>query len=356
MNEIAILGISTLLISFTVAMFCLSRIPFDVFPKEYEFKLDPFWYIWGLMLLGSVIIYTIYPYDVDAIKDYNYMSIVLPFALSALIYFCYLLDINIITNIVILLCSILVVFMQQDSFAVFDKLPYWQDRLLLSLILFIISRGFVVINGLGATACMQYCTVLISGILLAYLGVAPKLLALIAIVYLGIMLAYGFFSWPPEKLVVTNGGFSALGFILACFMLDMSVEHSETSMFIASSYLFTEIGVYLYSRFILNEKYEFSFMHTKYYKLSNDGEYENYIVVSLLKIFAVNILLSYMQIYTSERIALPVFAVALNFWILSIISGETKLGDVFSITKYSIRGVGKIFSKKKKQTKKSKIK
>ena len=347
MSEIVILGLSAFFICFTVATFFLSRIPFDIYPEEYEFKLDPFWYIWGIMLIGSVAIYTIYPYTSDAVKSYDYFDVILPFVLSALIYFCYLTGIASIANIVILLCSIGVVFTQKSDLVVFDTLPYWQDRLLISLILFTITRGFVVVNGLGATACMQFCTVLISTLLLAYFGVVPMLLVLIAAVYLGVMVAYGFFSWPPEKLVVTNGGYSALGFILAYFMMNMSIEHSEVSMFIASSYLFTEIGISLYNRFIMNEKYEQAFMYTSYYKLSNEGEHESYVVTSLIKLFIVNIVLSCMQLFTAERIALPFFAVALNFWVLSLISGDSKLSDVFSITRYSIRGLGKVLNKNK---------
>ena len=100
MNEIVILGFSAFFIAFTIATFFLSRIPFDIYPEEYEFKIDPFWYIWGVMLIGSMIVYTIYPNTGDAIKNYNYADIVLPFGLSALIYFSYLLGVNILTNII----------------------------------------------------------------------------------------------------------------------------------------------------------------------------------------------------------------------------------------------------------------
>ena len=43
MNEAFLYGIGALLICFTAGTFFLSRIQTDVYPEDYEFKLDPFW-------------------------------------------------------------------------------------------------------------------------------------------------------------------------------------------------------------------------------------------------------------------------------------------------------------------------
>ena len=346
MNFFLVFGISTLFICFTIATFFLSRIPQGVLSDNYEFKLDPFWTLWGVMLFGALGVYTFFPENTDMIKNYGYIGITLPFVFSALIYFSYMLGIKYITSIVILLFSVVMSFLQPDTFCIIENIPYWADRLIVALIIFIVSRGLGLINGLGALSSMQFIAVMIVSIVLAHLGAAPQLLAMISAAYLGTMLAFTFFSYPPEKLIITYGGFSSIGFIMACFMLDMSVEYSEISMMIAVAYLLTEVGFALYNRIILNEKYEQDFLYTSYYKISNAGEYEKHVVYGIFKIFIINIVLAIMQTVATERVALLVFSIAVNIWMLSVVSGEAKFSDVFSVTKWSFRGVKKIISKK----------
>lgn len=350
MNYFLIFGISTLFICFTVATFFLSRIPQGVYPDDYVFKLDPFWYIWSIMLFGALGVYTFFPEQLDKIKNYGYLGILLPFVLSGIIYFCYLLGMKYITSIAIFLASLCMSFIQPDSFCIIEDIPYVADRLIVALIMFTIAKGLGLINGLGAISSMQFIAVMIVSIALAHFGAAPQLLAMIASAYLGVMLAFVFFSFPPEKLIITIGGFSAIGFLMACFMLDMAVEYSEVSMMIASAYLLTEVGTSLYNRLVLNEKYEQSFLYTSYYKISNSGEYENHVIYGVFKIFLINIVLAVMQVMSSERIALLVFAITINIWMLSVIAGESKISDVFSITKWGVKGVKKIISKKKNKS------
>ncbi len=350
MNFFLTFGICTLFICFTVATFFLSRIPQGIFSDDYVFKLDPFWYIWSVMLFGAIGVYIFFPEQSDMIKNYGVFDILLPFIFSAIIYFTYILGIKGITSIVILLLSICMCFMQPETFCVIEGIPYWADRLIVALIMFVISRGLGLLNGLGAISSMQFISVMIVSIVLAHLGAAPQLLAMIAVAYLGTMLAFTFFSCPPEKLILTIGGFSAIGFIMACFMLNMAIEYSEISMMIAVAYLLTEVGIALYNRFILNERYEQNFLYTSYYKISNDGEHENHVVYGVFKILIINTVFALMQVAASERIALLIFSIAINIWMLSVISGESKLNDVFSITKWGFRGVKKVISKKNKKS------
>ena len=82
-------------------------------------------------------------------------------------------------------------------------------------------------------------------------------------------------------------------------------------------------------------------MRTSYYIISNDAEDEKRVVYGVLKIFIVSILMALTQTIAVERIALPVFSVALNLWFLSILSGQTKPDGFFSITKFGYRVVKK---------------
>ena len=61
MNDFLIYGIGGLLICFTFATFLLNRIDVDIIPEEYEFKLDPFWSLAGVMLIGGVGVYSLFP-------------------------------------------------------------------------------------------------------------------------------------------------------------------------------------------------------------------------------------------------------------------------------------------------------
>lgn len=60
MNEAFLYGIGALLICFTAGTFFLSRIQTDVYPEDYEFKLDPFWYVFGLLFVSGLLIFISY--------------------------------------------------------------------------------------------------------------------------------------------------------------------------------------------------------------------------------------------------------------------------------------------------------
>ncbi len=349
MNEVVIFGLSALFICFTVTNFFLSRIPLEIYAEDYDYRLDPLFTVFFVMLLGGIGCFMFFPPYFDTVKDYGYLDFILPFVFSGVIYFCYLLGIDVITNIVSILLCLIMAFIQPDDFRMFNGyLPYWQDRLLIAGLLFVISKGMSLLNGLGAIASAQFMLVMLTSATLAYFGVAPKLLAVVGAAYGGAMLAFTFFSWPPEKLIMTNGGFASIGFILGCFMLNMSVEYSATSMFIATSFLFTEVGYVLYNRYILNHKKEQAYMNSTYYNISNEGEYEREVVIGVMKIFFVNFLLSILQIASDENVALPFFSVALNMWMLSVLAGDATSMQMFSITKWGFRSIKGMISGKNK--------
>lgn len=349
MNEVMIYGIGALLVCFTVLTFLLSRLPTNIFPEDYEFKLDPFWYVTAVMLVGVTVIFFLFPDMHDTVKDYHYTGILLPFVFAAVIYLCYLLDVDWLTNVLTFGAAYIITYMQPDDFQLFPtQLAPWQDKLAVAAILFVLSKGLGLLNGIGGVASIQFCAVMVAAVVLAYFGGLPQFLAVIAMAYLGTMIAFAFFSWPPEKIVMSNGAFASIGFIMGCFMLDAANEFAEVPMLVAASYLVTEVLIALYNRFICHEKTDYLYMNTSYYKTSNDRQYEAGVARGILKILAIDVVLSLMQIVAYERLAIPVFAVALNLWFLSILSGDTNPEELVSLTKWGKKIVKGVFSKKKK--------
>lgn len=348
MSESFILGLGFLLVCFVLSTFVLTRIQTDIFPEEYEFKLDPFWYLFGLFLLTSVSVYYLQPVGVDTIKTYSLLNFTLPVIFSALIYFCYLLDVAWLTNLITYALALCIAFMQPDDFVLFPEyFTPLQDKFIVALLILLVSKGLGYLNGSGGIASAQFVVVMLTAFLLTYFGILPKILGSFALAYLGIMLAFTFLSWPPEKVMISEGGFSALGFIMACFMVDASVEFSDASMFIASAYLFTELGCIFYNRFILRQKTEYWFMNTSYYRLLELGASEKALAFSIAKILFVNVLLALFQIAAYERLALPFFAVAFNLWLLSILSGDTKPEELLSVSKWGKNVVKRVLTKNK---------
>lgn len=347
MIENLVFSIGILLSSFVLATFILSRIPSHIFPEEYEFKLDPFWYMIGLLLIFSGIVYYTAPSFPDTIKDYSVWDFVLPIIFSVIIYFFYLLGISWLTPIIIYLLALVICFLQPDTFNLFpEHLSPLQDTFVEALFITLIAIGLGLLNGLPAIASMQFNTIMLVCIVLTYLGILPQILGFMALTYFGVMLAFSFLSWPPEKIMMTNEGFISLGFTLACFMLQASVEFSEASMAIAAAFLFTELGYAFYHRFILMQKREYLFMNTTCFKLYELGADEKVICISILKIFLLNILLAFIQTVSYERIALTVFAIGLNFWYLSILSGDTQPEELLSISKWGRKVIKASFAKK----------
>ena len=342
MSEVYIYGLASMLIFFVLSTYCFSRIPEDYFPENYEFKLDPFWYLIAFLFVGCSVTYFSFDKYYDSIKEYKYFDFALPLIFACLIYVVCLLGSNLFANSFIFVLAYIMTYLQPDNFMLFpDYLEPWQDRLVVSGIILVISRGLSLLNGLGAIASLQFLVVLLTAIALSLLGLTPNLIFVMAMCYTGIMLSFCFLSWPPEKIVMNNDAWSAFGFILGCFALNLSVECSEASMFIALSYLFTEVVLAIYNRYILGQKTNYLYMNTSYYTISNDGEDEKRVVYGVLKIFIVCVFMALTQTIAVERIALPVFSVALNLWFLSILSGQTKPDGFFSITKYGYRFVKK---------------
>lgn len=350
MSELLTYGIASLMICFTALTFILYRVPNDIFPEDYEFQLDPFWYVFGVMFLGCSVVYFVFPKLPDMIHEYHYLSLFLPFVFGGIIYLAYVFGSNLTVNLLTFGLGLIISYLQPDDFQLFpDQLAPWQDKLAVAFILFFISKGLGLLNGLPAIASMQFSAVMISAALLAHFSAIPQILGIIALTLLGCMLAFCFFSWPPEKLVISHGGFSAFGFIMGCFMLTSATEFADAPMCIAASYLITEVGVAFYNRFICGDKAEYLYMSTSYYKTSQDEQYSLGVARGILKVLTIDVVLSVLQIAATARFALPVFSIALNLWILSILSGDTNPEDVISLTKWSKKAIKGVFSKSKKE-------
>lgn len=357
MNELMTYGLSAMLICFTVLTFVLSRFQTDVFPEEYEFALDPFWYVISVLFLGGTVTYFIFPTLPDMICELKYIQILLPFIFAVLIYFCFLFELNFLGNLVMLGAAGAITYMLPDNFALFPQcLTLWQDRLSTIAIIFVFAKGLGLLNGVGAVAGLQFSAIMLTATLLAYFGALPYVLGAIAFAYLGTMIAFLFFSWPPEKIYLSNHAFEALGFIMASFMLLAAKEFAEAPMAIAGSLIITEVLFALYDRYMSYNKTDALFMNTSYYKASEEGKYDIGVCRGIMKILVIDMALALMQILATHQHALLIFAVLLNLWLLSILSGNTKPQPMFSVTRLGFRAVSGMFKRTSKNDKKAKRK
>lgn len=353
MNEILIYGISALLCCFAITTFILSRIPANVSPDSYFFKLDPFWAIVGTMFVGGLVVYHFFPEYNDMIKKYSYFDFSVPIILAVIIYLSAIYNFGFITNILLFGASLFISYMQPDDFMLFpNHLSPFTDKVVIALFIFIVAKGLGLLNGLSAISSLQFNAVLVAIILLSIFGFLPQVLAVVALSYLGSMLAFTFFSWPPEKLIMSNAAFSSLGFILGCFMLNGVVEYSDASMFIACSYLFTEVIIVLYNRYMKNQKEDSLYMNTSYFAISEDGKYEYGVVLGIIKILIIDCVIALIQVVSYERLAFPVFSIAVNIWLLSILAGNTVPANTLSVSKLGLKLVKSAVSKKKSSKKK----
>ena len=214
------------------------------------------------MLIGGVCAFHFYPENADMIYNYKHITFILPLIFAILIYFCYLFEFDFVSNALVLIGGLVVSYMTPLEYRLFPQLPYaFLDKLAIASIIFIIAKGFALLNGLPAVASLQCLTILLSIFVLAYFGILPQVLAVVAMAYFGVIIAFTFFSWPPERLILSQGAYTALGFVIACLMLNASVEYAETSMFVAASYMITEIFVFLpieYARAFLIGLFDFA--------------------------------------------------------------------------------------------------
>lgn len=351
MNELMTYGLSAMLICFTVLTFVLSRFQTNVFPEEYEFALDPFWYIISVLFIGGTAAYFVFPTLPDMVHEFKYVQILLPFIFAVLIYFCFLFEFDILGNLIMLSAAGVISYMLPDNFTLSSSyLNLWQDRLVTALLMFVFAKGLGLLNGIGAIAGMQFSAIMLAFVLLAHFGALPYVLGVIAFAYLGTMIAFLFFSWPPEKIYLSNHAFEALGFIMASFMLSGAEEFAEAPIAIAGSLIITEVLFALYDRYMNYNKTEALFMNTSYYKTSQDGKYDLGVCRGVLKILIIDVVLALAQILATDQYALLIFTVLLNWWLLSILAGTSKPQPMFSVTKWGFKAVSGIFKKEEKDS------
>ncbi len=351
MSDFIIYGIGALLICFTISTFFLTRIRTDIIPEEYEFNLDPFWYLIAIITFTAPIIYFIFPSKLDLIQNYNLIDYLLPCIFSMIIYLAYIIGFTIITNIITFIFALIISYYTIDDFVLLPEyLSPWQDKILIATIIFAISKGLGYLNGMGAISSIQFIIVMLVFITLTYFNIMPEILGVIALGYCGTMLAFLFLSWPPEKLVLNTGAFDAIGFFMACFMLKGATELNETSMLISVIYIFVEIGIVFYNKHICNIKISPNYKNTSYYKISEDTKYELETIKGIIKIFIINFILAIIQTRANERLSIPLFAACLNLWLLSILSGNSQNIQVFSLTQMGAKTVKKIINKSKNKT------
>ncbi|MCM1324531.1 MAG: hypothetical protein NC218_10445 [Acetobacter sp.] len=352
MSDFLIYGIGGLLICFTIATFLLDKIDAELIPEDYEFQLDPFWYIISVMLVGGVSAFIFFPTLQDTLYSYSLFDVIVPIILAAIIYISYLLGIGWLTNVLTLGAAAIMISVLPSTFRLFpEQLELWQEKIAIILFLFTLSKGFGLLNGLGGIASMQFIAIMLAMVILVYFGALPQILGILALVYAGAMVAFAFFSFPPEKLIMNDGAFCSLGFIVGCLMLFSAVEYAEVSLFIAASYLFTETGLVLYRRYIEKIPCARGFMCTSYFLLSNDGEYEQGVIRGVFKILVIDLVFATIQIAATERLAFPVFTIALNLWLLSILSGDTKPEELLSISRWGKNAIKSALTKQKNNKK-----
>ena len=354
MNELMTYGLSSMLICFTVLTFALNRFQTDVFPEEYEFALDPFWYIISVLFLGGTVTYFVFPALPDMVVELKYVQILLPFIFAVLIYFCFLFEFDVLGNLMMLGAAGVITYMLPDGFALFPKhLTLWQDRLATVGLMFTFAKGLGLLNGIGAVAGMQFAAIMLAAVLLAHFGALPYVLGAIAFAYLGTMIAFLFFSWPPEKIYLTHHAVDAIGFVMASFMLSAAEEFAEAPIAIAGSLIISEVLFALYDRYFNYHKTDALFMNTSYYKTSQGGEYDLGVSRGVMKILVIDVVLCLAQILATDQHALLIFAVLFNLWLLSILSGSSKPQPMFSVTKLGFKAVSGIFKKSSKSDKKN---
>ena len=354
MSFALIYAISALLICFTLSTFFLSRLQTDIYPEDYEFQYDPFWIIISVLLIGGSIAFYFFPEQYDSIQSYSLLHFLLPPIFGGIIYFIYLLGFPILTHLIILGFSLSMTPLLPESFYLFPEylLP-WQDRCITAILLYLATISLPLLNCIGGLASLQFIVITTITFILSYFNYIPTFFMVISAVYFGVMMAFLFYSWPPEKLIMSQGAFLGIGFVAANFLLLGACEYADGSVFIASSFMFTELMCALYNRFIFGNATEYLFMNTYSFRISQEGKYELVTIQRIIKIFVINGVLAVIQVFAPDRLALPLFSILLNLWFLSILSGDTKPEQLLSVTDWSKKSIKKLLVRKNNKKKDS---
>lgn len=285
----------------------------------YQFKKDPYIYIFLLLLVLFVGIASFVPDFRDIILPINPLWLGLSFLFAALIYVLFLLEADTLLDLGVFFLSVLSTFLFANHDALVDLAPVpWQlSALGIGLFIGLITLGARVLAGLTGIFSLVITLCSIGLFLTAVAGGIPFYLGLMAAAVAGTFACVFQFNHWGMRLKINEGVMMSVTFLFCMLLLAGTNELAGPSMFILVLYIPAELFWSLWKQYILRHKEPDLYFNSVYFNTFEKGVDLSTIHVLVLKISTVNTVFALFQLYAQNAFTLPVLVFIIDFWLLS---------------------------------------
>ena len=288
--------------------------------EQYAFYKDPWLYMYLMMVLCLSAVFFLVPNYNDVIVSLTTTSIWIWLSLAFVIYIVFLLETDRLFLIVLAASSLILSFSFSGDALVFGGIvPFWADRLIVALIIFLFTFSSQWLNDLPGIFATQCLTIALGLSIVAIIGGIPHVLGFAGAGLAGVWLGYFHLDWFLGKIKINNGACMAASFIFSGLLLDGALEMAAPSMLILIMYPLTEIVWSFFRRYVFYVKRRNWSENTAYMSIAYKGASAEVLSMAVVKIGFVNVVLACFQLFSVNGFSIPLFAFVVNLWLLGML-------------------------------------
>lgn len=288
--------------------------------REYTFLKDPWLYIFFLTGVGLLAIFFLMPNFNDVVVPLTITPLGVLLGLSLLIYVVFLLEEDWLFYLVLAGASLVLAFMIPDEVLLFEGLvPLRVDRLIVAAAVFIFTSLAQWLNGLPNIFTIQCLTITIGLFVMALVGGVSQILGFAGACLAGVWLGLFNLNQISGTGILNNGACAAAAFVFSGLLIDGALEMAGPSMVILIMYALSEGMWSIVCRYILGIKRLDWSDNTTYMSVADKGASIDAINTAVIKIGLVNVMLAGFQLFAVNAFSIPLFALAVNLWLLSML-------------------------------------
>jgi len=286
----------------------------------------PYPYLFMFIALGMISGYFIRPNN-DFIEPLTLTRILVPLALSWVIYFSYVFFSSFIYSLVVLACIGITVWLQPIGIgSPIPVLEVWQVKLIVFVLASLFCLSSCVINAVPHTFIVPSIVILIGISVMSLIDATPVYFALCSAVFIGALAAYLHPNFYEVHIEFDTPTCTAVAYLICNLLLMNLGEFCFSSCFILTSVFWAELLVALWRKYVLAHGGHL-FENTNYFWLASNYSAQ-VTTISVAKICIILLFLAWFQLFSPNAYSLPIIAMIIALWLNNSI-GEKESNKTF---------------------------
>lgn len=313
---------STIIITYSIylifgflGMYVLFTPKVNLYKKNLNLTISmlPFPYLFLFVALGMISGYFIRENN-DFIEALTMTRVLVPLALSWVIYFTYVFCSPLFYSLVVMLCIGITVWLQPIGIGTpIPALEVWQVRLIVFILASIFCLSACVINSVPHTFIIPSIVILIGLSVMTLIDAAPVYFAFCSAIFIGALAAYLHPNFYEVHIDFDTPTCAAVAYLICNLLLMNLGEFCFSSCFILTSVFWAELLVALWRRYgVVHAGHLFE--HTNYYWLASNYSAQT-TTISIAKICIILLFLAWFQLFSPNAYSLPFISMIIALWL-----------------------------------------